>query len=204
MKKIYLFIKRILDIIFSIIGIILLIPISILIKILYLINKDTYTIIYKQERIGKNGKIFNIYKYRTMIPDADKYLDSVINNNKIEWTNYRKVGNDPRITKVGKILRKLSIDELPQVINILKGDMSFIGPRPLVKGELDYYKGNHSIYESIKPGITGYWACNGRNNISYDERLKLEYYYCNNISLLLDIKCFFKTIIVVIKRIGAK
>lgn len=204
MKKIYLFIKRILDIIFSIIGIILLIPISILIKILYLINKDTYTIIYKQERIGKNGKIFNIYKYRTMIPDADKYLDSVINNNKIEWTNYRKVGNDPRITKVGKILRKLSIDELPQVINILKGDMSFIGPRPLVKGELDYYKGNHSIYESIKPGITGYWACNGRNNISYDERLKLEYYYCNNISLLLDIRCFFKTIIVVIKRIGAK
>lgn len=204
MVKVYLFIKRVLDILISLTGIILLFPISIVIKLLYIINKDKYTIFYKQERVGKNGKAFIMYKYRTMIPNASNYLTEVISNNKYEWKKYRKIGNDPRITKIGRILRKSSIDELPQLINVLKGDMSLIGPRPLLKGELDYYKGNHDKYEKYKPGITGYWACNGRNNINYKERLKLEYYYCDNIGLFLDIKIFLKTIIIIIKRVGAK
>ena len=101
-------------------------------------------------------------------------------------------------------LRKTSLDEFPQFINVLKGDMSLIGPRPLVKGELDSHNGNHEIYESVKPGISGWWAANGRSELLYDERLELEYYYAENCSLWLDLKCIFKTIVTVIKKEGAK
>ena len=206
MKKIYLVIKRLFDILIGLIGFIILMPICLIIKIIFLINKDKYTIFYKHKRVGKNGKVFYMYKFRTMIPDADKQLNKLLRSKKRqkEWNRYRKLSNDPRITKVGKHLRKSSIDELPQILNVLKGDMSLIGPRPLIEGELDSYNGNHELYESIKPGITGWWACNGRSDVECEERLQLEYYYCNNYSLLLDIKCLFKTIIVVIKRIGAK
>ena len=122
----------------------------------------------------------------------------------ITFEKKQKLEYDPRITKLGKFLRKTSIDEFPQFINVLKGDMSLIGPRPLVKGELDAHNGNHKIYESVKPGITGYWGVNGRSNTTYDERLELEYYYAKNFSLWLDIKIFFKTIISIVKREGAK
>ena len=115
----------------------------------------------------------------------------------------QKIDNDPRITKVGRFIRKTSIDEFPQFINVLKGDMSIIGPRPLVPGELKS-KNGIKLYERVKPGITGWWACNGRSDIDYDERLKLEYYYINNRSLWLDIKCIFKTIEVILFKRGAK
>lgn len=105
---------------------------------------------------------------------------------------------------MGNILRKTSLDEIPQVFNVLKGDMSMIGPRPLVIGELDAHKGNHEIYESVRPGITGWWACNGRSATTYKKRLELEYYYCNNRSLWLDIKCVFLTIKAVLFKDGAK
>ena len=105
---------------------------------------------------------------------------------------------------MGNILRKTSLDELPQLIAIIKGDMSFIGPRPLVIGELDAHNGNHKIYESVRPGLSGWWACNGRSDTTYEERLNLEYYYCKNASLLLDIKCVFKTIKVVFLKKGAE
>ena len=122
----------------------------------------------------------------------------------MQMNKYQKFENDPRITKIGNILRKTSLDEVPQFINILKGDMTMIGPRPLVPGELDSHNGNHEIYESVRPGITGWWACNGRSATTYEERLDLEYYYVKNRSLWLDIKCVFKTISAVICKKGAK
>ncbi|MBQ9072385.1 MAG: sugar transferase [Bacilli bacterium] len=198
---IYLFLKRMFDIIFGIIVLILLIPISILIKIITLLNKDFNSIFYVQVRIGKNGKKFNLYKFRTMIPNAEEELEELlkIKKYKNEWDKNQKLKNDPRITKIGKILRKTSIDELPQFINILKGDMSLIGPRPLVDGELQKHKGNPKIYHSIKPGITGWWVCNGRQEMTYKKRLNLEYYYIKNMGIWMDIKCIFKTIKIVLK-----
>lgn len=205
-KFIYLFIKRLFDIILSLFGILFLIPIAIVIKISYILNKDYSSIFYSQTRIGKNGKEFKLYKFRSMIPNADEVLKELIKKEpyKTEWKNNQKLSKDPRTTKMGNILRKTSLDELPQLISIFKGDMSFIGPRPLVIGELDAHNGNHKIYESFKPGLSGWWACNGRSDTTYEERLNLEYYYCNNASLLLDIKCVFKTIKVVLLKKGAE
>ena len=203
----YLFIKRLFDIVCSLFGVLLLIPIMTVIKIISIISGDFNSIMYSQERIGMDGKVFYLYKFRTMVPNADKILEQTLNGSqelKLEWIQNQKLENDPRITKVGKIIRKLSIDEVPQFVNILMGDMSLIGPRPLVKGELDNHDGNHDIYESVKPGITGWWACNGRSATTYEKRLELEYYYVNNRSLLMDIKCILGTVKAVIKRDGAK
>lgn len=205
-KILYKAIKRTFDIVVSLVGCIFLLPIIIIVKISYLISKDYNSIFYTQTRIGKNGKEFKLYKFRSMIPNADEVLKKILKNPiyKDEWERNQKLENDPRITKMGKILRKTSLDELPQMINVLKGDMSMIGPRPLVKGELDAHHGNHAIYESVRPGISGWWAVNGRSATTYEKRLELEYYYCENCSLILDIKCFFMTITTVLHKRGAK
>ena len=203
----YLIIKRIFDILVSIIGIILIIPIYIIIKLCYIFTGDFSSIFYSHKRIGKNGKEFKVYKFRSMIKNADKELERLLKEDKKlakEWKENHKLDNDPRITKIGKIIRKLSLDEIPQFFNLLIGNMSLVGPRPLVKGELDAHNGNHEIYESVKPGITGWWAANGRSCTSYKQRLELEYYYCENCNLWLDIKCIFKTIGAVLGRKGAK
>lgn len=205
-EALYLTIKRFFDIIVGIIGMIFIIPLSIIVKISYMLNGDFKSIFYKQKRVGKNGKIFYLYKYRTMVYNAEDILQKMLKEEKWkkEWDKNQKFENDPRITKMGNILRKTSLDEVPQFINILKGDMSLIGPRPLVEGELDAHKGNHDIYESVRPGITGWWACNGRSATTYDERLELEYFYVKNRGLRMDIKCIFKTIEAVLLKKGAK
>lgn len=203
----YRFIKRIFDIVCGLIGLICLIPLTILVKIISVCSGDHKSIFYTQKRIGKNGREFKLYKFRSMVPNADEILEQTLKMDKVraeEWKKYQKFEHDPRITKIGNILRKTSLDEVPQFINILKGDMSMIGPRPLVPGELDLHNGNHEIYESVRPGITGWWACNGRSATTYAERLELEYYYVKNKSLWLDIKCVFKTISAVITKKGAK
>lgn len=200
-KYLYIVIKRTFDIIVALIAFVFLLPIMVIIKVINLLSKDTNSLFYKQKRIGKDGKIFQIYKFRSMVPNADELLEQTLKMDKIaeeEWKENQKLTKDPRITKAGKILRKTSLDEFPQFINVLKGDMSMIGPRPLVEGELDLHNGNHAIYEKVKPGITGWWACNGRSSTTYEERLNLEYFYVKNKSLLLDIKCIFKTITEVI------
>lgn len=204
-KKVYFFTKRLFDIIFSLIGIVFILPLALLIKISYLIKKDTTSIFFTQKRIGKNGKEFNFYKFRSMIKDADKVLEKILEENeelRKEWNEYHKLENDPRITKVGKFIRKTSLDEFPQFINVLRGDMSLIGPRPLVPGELEEHNGDAKIYNSIKPGVSGWWAANGRSSVSYEDRLELEYYYCKNCNWLLDIKCIFRTIKIVIMKKG--
>ena len=203
----YRFIKRIFDIVCGLIGVICLVPLIVIVKIISICNGDRKSIFYTQKRIGKNGKEFKLYKFRSMVPNADEILEQTLKMDKVraeEWKKYQKFEHDPRITKIGNILRKTSLDEVPQFINILKGDMSMIGPRPLVPGELDQHNGNHEIYESVRPGITGWWACNGRSATTYEERLELEYYYVKNKSLWLDIKCVFKTISAVLTKKGAK
>ena len=205
-KSGYLFFKRTFDIIFSLIACLFLIPLIIIIKIITLISGDTKTIFFKQNRIGKNGKNIYIYKFRTMIPNAPEVLNELLKQEKYkkQWEHNQKLTNDPRITKIGKIIRKISLDEVPQFINVFKGDMSLIGPRPLVEGELDAHNGNHTIYESVRPGISGWWASNGRSATTYERRLELEYFYCENCSLILDIKCIFLTIVAVLFKEGAK
>ncbi len=204
--KVYGIVKDIFDILLSFVGILFMIPVAFIVKVCYIFSGDFNSIFYRQKRIGMNGKEIKIYKFRSMVPDADKQLKELLKKEpyKTQWKNNQKLDNDPRITKIGKFLRKTSLDELPQFINVYIGDMSLIGPRPLVEGELDAHNGNHELYESVRPGITGWWACNGRSDIDYDERLKLEYYYINNRSLWLDIKCIFKTIEVILFKRGAK
>lgn len=203
-KNVYFFIKRVFDIFFAILGIILLVPVYIVTKISYVITGDFNSVFYKQKRVGKHGKIIYIIKLRSMVYNADDILKELLKNPryKEEWDKNQKLENDPRITRVGKFLRKSSLDELPQFINVLRGDMSLIGPRPLVVGELDAHGGNHQLYESVKPGISGWWAANGRSATTYEKRLELEYYYCKNCSLWLDIKCIYLTVYAVLSKKG--
>lgn len=205
-KYLYFGVKRLFDILIALIGCLFLLPVIIIVKISYLLHKDFDSIFFRQKRIGKNGKEFNLYKFRSMVPNADEVLKELLKDSKYkeEWDLNQKFEHDPRITSMGNILRKTSLDELPQFINILIGDMSLIGPRPLVPGELDSHNGNHELYESVRPGISGWWAANGRSATTYERRLELEYYYVQHCSLILDIRCVFRTIKVVIFKTGAK
>ena len=204
-QLIYLGLKRVFDIICGLIGLIVLVPLSLIVKIVNLMSGDTKSIFYTQKRIGLNGKIIRIFKFRSMVPNADEVLEEMLKDEKYrkEWEENQKFENDPRITKIGNFLRKTSLDEVPQLLNVLKGDMSLVGPRPLVEGELEAHDGL-KLYNSVKPGITGWWGCNGRSNIDYRERLELEYYYVKHCSLYLDILCIFKTVFAVLKREGSK
>ena len=203
----YLFIKRLFDIICGLLGCVLILPIAIVVKIAYVCDKDFSSIFYSQIRIGKNGKKFKMYKFRSMVPNADEILFKTLEIDKVaaeEYKKNKKFKNDPRITKVGRVMRKLSIDELPQLINILKGDMSMIGNRPYLPRERDDMGEYYKDIIKTKPGLTGYWQVNGRSDTTFNERLKLESFYSNHNSLVLDIKIFFKTFQVVLFGKGAK
>ena len=197
----YLFIKRLFDIVCCLLGCILILPIAIVVKIAYVCDKDFSSIFYSQIRIGKNGKKFKMYKFRSMVPNADEILFKTLDIDKVaaeEYKKNKKFKNDPRITKVGRVMRKLSIDELPQLINVLKGDMSMIGNRPYLPREKDDMGEYYKDIIKTKPGLTGYWQVNGRSDTTFNERLKLESFYSNHNSLVLDIKIFFKTFQVVL------
>ena len=202
----YFFFKRVSDVLISLIGVIGLLVLTVIIKIVYMLTGDFKSIFYSHERIGKDGKPFKLYKYRTMVPNSAEMLEEMLKDKKYlkEWKENHKFENDPRITKAGNFLRKTSLDEIPQFINILKGDMSLIGPRPMLQEEVDEYGKNKEKLLSVRPGLTGWWACNGRSCTSAKERKKLELYYVDNCSLKLDTKIFFMTIVKVIKRDGAK
>ncbi len=204
-QMLYLGLKRMIDILCGLAGLILLIPITLLVKLVNLVSGDTAKIFYRQKRVGLNGKPIRIWKFRSMVPDAEARLQEMLKKEKWrkEWEENQKFENDPRITKVGKFLRRTSIDELPQLLNVLMGDMSLVGPRPLVEGELEQH-GGLKIYQKVKPGITGWWGCNGRSNIDYRERLELEYYYVKNCSPYLDILVILRTIMAVLKKEGAQ
>lgn len=204
-KVLFLIFKRTFDLVGSIVGLIILFPVFIIITIL-IKREDKGRAIFTQERIGKNGKIFKLYKFRSMVSNADDILAEMLKDPKIakEYKKNMKLPNDPRITKIGSLIRKTSLDELPQLINVFLGNMSLIGNRPYLPRE----KKDMSIYyEEIiktKPGITGYWQVSGRSNISFKERCKLESFYSNNMNFKLDVKIFFLTFYVVITKKGAE
>ena len=200
--NIYKYIKRFMDVIISTLGLIILSPLFLVIAILIKLESKG-PVFFAHRRIGKNGKEIKIWKFRTMVPNAEELIKSFTPEQMKEFKENFKLENDPRITKIGKILRKTSLDELPQLINILKGELSIIGPRPVVKEELDKYGMNKAKFLSVTPGLTGYWAANGRSSTTYEQRMMMELYYVDNISCKLDIKVFFKTVVSVLKKEGA-
>ena len=206
-KIIYFTIKKIFDVVCSLIAVVFLVPLSIFIKIAYLLTGDTAPIIFTQKRIGKNGKEFNFYKYRTMVPDADKKLEELMASDKKikeEYELNKKLKHDPRVTTMGNLLRKTSLDEFPQFINVLKGDMSIIGNRPYLPREKEDMGIYFNDIVKTKCGIVSYWAVMGRSDVSFQTRLRLERYYSNFQSLSLDIKIFLRVFRVVVLRKGAK
>ena len=204
-KTVYNAMKRLFDIILTWIALIVLSPVFLIIAILIKVDSKG-KVFYKHKRIGKNGEYIYLYKFRSMYSDSKERLEKLLEDPEIrkEWEENFKLENDPRITRVGKFLRKTSLDELPQLINILSGDMSIVGPRPVIDGEIDKYGKNKAKFLSVTPGLTGWWACNGRSATTYKERMKLELYYVDNRSFKLDLKVIFKTFISVLKRDGAK
>lgn len=203
-RLMYSVIKRFFDIVFGFIGTIILIPIIVIVKIAYMISGDFHPIIFKQARIGKDGKTFRMLKFRTMVPNADELLKEILENDpKLakEYQVNKKLKNDPRITKLGAFLRKSSIDEFPQFINVLIGNMSLVGPRPYLHREIVDMNGNTPIITSVKPGITGYWQVNGRSDATFENRLKFDLEYIRKHSLRLDAKIFFKTFCALFKGI---
>lgn len=163
--------------------------------------------IYKHTRIGRHGRNFPCLKFRSMVVDSEKVLANLLANDPLarqEWEESHKLRNDPRITRFGHFIRKTSLDELPQFWNVLRGDMSLVGPRPVVRKELDERYGVHSpVYESVRPGITGLWQVSGRSNLSYAERISLDTQYVNNWTLAKDLKILFRTIAVVLRGSGS-
>ena len=202
-NELYLKIKRLIDIILSLTAIILLLPIFLIIIIAIRLDSEGKAL-FRHYRLGKNGKKIGIYKFRTMVINADEIFRNFTREQKEEYEKNFKLENDPRITRIGNFLRKTSLDELPQLLNILIGDMSLIGPRPVVEREIEKFGNRKNEYLSVLPGLTGWWACNGRSDTSYDERIELELYYIRNISFKLDMKVFFKTIYSVLKKDGAR
>lgn len=205
-QPIYEAVKRIFDILFSIICIVLTSPIMLVVAIV-IKAEDGGPAIYTQIRQGKNGKSFKLYKYRSMVVDADDLKRWLTPEQHERYMAEIKLDNDPRITRVGNFVRRTSLDELPQLLNVLKGDMSIVGPRPVVSSELQNYSRNElELLFFAKPGMTGYWQVNGRNNSTYEsgERQRMELYYAENRSIILDIKILFQTIPAVLKSKGAK
>lgn len=196
--------KRTFDILFSIFALIITSPFTLLISMLIIIT-DGRPVTFKQQRIGRNGNPFFIIKFRSMCKNAEDVLQIDPDIYKKYIANDYKLpeGEDPRITKLGGILRKTSLDELPQFWNVLKGDMSVVGPRPVVPMELEEYGNNKDRFLTMKPGVTGVWQVSGRSDIVYPERMHLELSYVNKQGLLFDIIVIFKTIFKVIKGSGA-
>lgn len=201
-KIIYSSIKRIFDVLMSTIGLIILSPILIIIAMVIKIDSKG-PIFFAHKRIGKNGKYINVYKFRSMHHNSKEIFENFTEEQRKEYNENFKLDNDPRVTRIGEFLRKTSLDELPQLINIIKGDMSIVGPRPIVDEEKAKYGVYFDKFISVIPGLTGYWQANGRSDTTYDERVQMDMYYIDNRSLWMDIKIVFKTVIAVIKKEGA-
>ena len=198
----YMSVKRVFDLVISTIGLIILSPIFLILAIIVKLDSKG-PVFFAHTRYGKNGKKFKMYKFRTMYENAQDMINDCTPEQMKEWKENFKLQDDPRITKVGKFLRKTSLEELPQIVNIIKGDLSIIGPRPVIEEELEKYGENKEKFLSVTPGLTGYWQANGRSSTTYEQRMEMELYYIDHISPKLDFKIFFKTIESVIKKEGA-
>lgn len=192
-RKGYLIIKRFMDIIGSLVGLILLAPIFCIIAIMIKIEDSKGPIVFKQIRVGKNGKEFHMYKFRSMVVNAEEKLKDLLNQNEVSGAMF-KMKEDPRVTNIGRFIRKTSIDELPQLINVLKGDMSLVGPRPPLLREVKEYTAYDKQRLMITPGCTGLWQVSGRSNLSFEQMVELDLYYIIHRNLIFDVKILLKTV----------
>lgn len=205
-NSIYKFVKRAFDFIVALAAIVAISPLLLIISAIVYLG-DPGPVIYGQLRIGKNGKAFKMWKFRSMYKNADKMIDQLTDEQRQQYITEFKIDNDPRITPVGNFLRKTSLDELPQLFNVLCNDMSLVGPRPLIESEIQtYYADMFDTLLSVKPGVTGYWQAYARNNATYQsgQRQQMEMYYVNHASIMLDIKILFRTVVSVLRKDGAK
>lgn len=205
-KSVYRFIKRLFDFFVALVAIIIISPLLLIISAVVYLG-DPGPVVYGQIRIGKDGKPFKIWKFRSMYKNADKMIDQLTDEQRQQYITEFKIDNDPRITPVGNFLRKTSLDELPQLFNVLSNDMSLVGPRPLIESEIQtYYEDTYDTLLSVKPGVTGYWQAYARNNATYQsgKRQQMEMYYISHASIILDIKILFRTVVSVLHKDGAK
>ena len=204
---VYLICKKIIDIVAGVIGVILLAPITLVVWIIRLcMHENDGPLFFEQLRIGKDGKQFRLYKFRTMVMNADEKLYKYLEENeeaRKEYKKYKKLKNDPRITKLGNFLRKTSLDEFPQFINLLKGNMSLVGPRPYLYREKKDMGDYYDQIVQVKPGITGYWQVNGRNDVDFEERTYMDTYYIEHRGIIMDLKIILKTVLKMFKKEGA-
>ena len=199
-------IARLIDILGGIVGCLCVIPIMIAVIFNNIKDRDFGPIFYTQKRIGKNGKLFKMYKFRTMVKNADTKLEELLEKDeeaRREFKKYKKLKNDPRVTRFGKFLRKNSLDEFPQFLNVLKGEMSLVGPRPYLPREKEDMGDYYDYIIEQKPGITGYWQINGRNDVTFEDRMDIDFKYRNKKSISNDIKILLITALVTIKKKGA-
>lgn len=200
-RPVYEFIKRICDVLLSAAALAVLSPLLLITAIA--VRSDGHKAIYAQTRIGKDGRPFKMYKFRSMCPDAESRLEELLQYNNYSSGPAFKMHDDPRITRVGKFIRKYSIDELPQLVNIIKGDMSIVGPRPPLPREVEQYNDYQKQRLLITPGLTCYWQTYGRSDLSFDDWMAMDMKYIQNRSLMLDIELIIKTIFAVLFKRGA-
>lgn len=202
MDRSYRVMKRIFDFTLSLFGLLVLFPVFLALSVL-IVLADGFPVIFKQRRLGEGGREFSIYKFRSMRRDAEQILRS----NPALMEEYRrtfKIENDPRLLKFGKFIRSTSLDELPQLINVLKGEMSLVGPRPIVPQEIEKYGDDRDVYMAMKPGCAGLWQCSGRSDLEYDERIALDVRYFKTAKMRMDVLILFKTLKSIFKREGAR
>lgn len=195
--------KRALDITGATAIALMFLPIILIVALL--VRMQGKGVIFGHERIGRNGQKFRCLKFRSMVPDAEKRLQDLLKRDaaaRSEWEEHHKLDKDPRITRLGHTLRRTSLDELPQLWNIIRGDMSLVGPRPVTLTELDRYGDSVAAYKSVRPGLTGQWQVSGRNNISYDERVRMDRDYARSHSLMQDLTILVRTVMVVVGATG--
>lgn len=198
----YHIVKRIFDIVASAIALLLLFPLFFVVSIFVAISSG-FPVLFKQQRVGYLGKPFYIYKFRTMVRNAEDILKARPDLME-EYKRNFKIENDPRISKVGRVLRKYSLDELPQLLNVIKGDMSLVGPRPIVIPELAKYGEHQDMYLAMRPGCTGLWQCGGRSATTYEERIALDSEYFQKAGLRFDLYIIFKTVVAIVTARGAQ
>lgn len=196
-KVVYLRLKRMMDLICALIGLLVLTPLFIILSILIKLEDPKGSIFFYQTRIGKNEKPFRMYKFRSMVSNAEELLEELLDQNEVSGAMF-KMKEDPRITRIGKFIRKTSIDELPQLWNVVRGEMSLVGPRPPLPREVDDYSNYDKLRLKVTPGCTGLWQVSGRNSLSFQEMLALDLEYIERRSLWLDLKVLLKTVKVIL------
>lgn len=202
-RRAYFVAKRVLDVVLASVGLVIsLIPMA---CIAFMVRLESPgPAIYIHNRIGKNGKPIGLLKFRSMLLNAEDMIESFTPEQRAEWEANFKLENDPRITRIGKFLRRSSLDELPQLVNIIRGDLSIVGPRPVVSKELERYGTNKDKFLSVIPGLTGYWQAYARSDCSYEQRMEMELYYVDNASFWWDLKIMFATVGTVLRGKGAR